>query len=78
MIKYADDTVIVRLITNSDETNYKTQIEEVSPWCQSHNFLLNVYKTKEIIFDFRHCIATKPHFKINNDLVEICEKIVLP
>ena len=54
LIKYADDTVIVGLISDNDETDYIKQISEVVQWCSSHNLLLNVSKTKEIIFDFRH------------------------
>ena len=55
LIKYADDAVIVRLITISDEINFKGQIDEISQWYRSHNLLFSVVKTKEIIVDFRHC-----------------------
>ena len=56
LIKYADDTVIVDLISDNDENDYIKQISEVVQWCSSHNLLLNVSKTKEIIFDFRHFV----------------------
>ena len=55
LIKYADDTVIVGLISNNDESEYNEQISEVVLWCKAHNLLLNAAKTKELIFDFRHC-----------------------
>ena len=57
LIKYADDTVIVGLISNNDESEYNEQISEVVLWCRpkAHNLLLNAAKTKELIFDFRHC-----------------------
>jgi len=58
---------------HSDETNYKTQIYEVSEWCQTPNFLLNVVKIKENIFEFKYYDITHEHHTINNDLVEICE-----
>jgi len=61
LIKYTDDAINVGLITNSDATNYKIQIDEVSQWCRSHNLLLNVAKTKAIIFDFRHFDITREH-----------------
>ena len=55
LIKYADDKVIVGLISNNDESEYNEQISEVVLWCKAHNLLLNAAKTKELIFDFRHC-----------------------
>ena len=55
MIKYADDTVIVGLISNNDESEYNEHISEVVQWCKVHNLLLNAAKTKESIFDFRPC-----------------------
>ena len=47
---------------NNAETNYKTHIDEDS---QSHNLLLNVAKTIEIIFDSRYTDITHEHFIIN-------------
>ena len=47
LIKYADDTVIVGLISNNDESEYNEQISEVVQWCKDHNLLLNAAKTKE-------------------------------
>jgi len=49
------------------------QIDEVTEWCQSHNFLINIAKTKQIIFYFRHCDIIHDHLMINNDPVETCE-----
>ena len=46
MIKYADDTVIVGLISNNDESEYNEHISEVVQWCKAHNLLLNATKTK--------------------------------
>ena len=45
--------VIVGLISNTDEGEYNEQISV--QWCKAHNLLLNAAKTKELIFDFRHC-----------------------
>ena len=41
LIKYADDTVIVGLISNNDESEYNEQISEVVLWCKAHNLLLS-------------------------------------
>ena len=52
LVKYADDTVIIGLIINNDIVNYQKQVSDVVSWCTSHSLILNVKKTKELIFDF--------------------------
>jgi len=49
ILKFADDTTILGLITNNDETTYKEEVRDLATWCQGNNFSLNVCKTKEII-----------------------------
>jgi hypothetical protein len=46
IIKFADDTTVVRLITNHDETAYREEVRALGVWCQKNNFSLNVNKTK--------------------------------
>ena len=55
IIKFADDTTGVGLITNNDETAYRAGLEvrALGVWCQENNLTLNVNKTKEKIVDFR-------------------------
>jgi hypothetical protein len=53
IIKFADDTTVVGLITNNDETAYREEVRTLRVWCQENNLSLNVNKTKEIIVDFR-------------------------
>jgi hypothetical protein len=53
IIKFADNTPVVGLITNKDETAYKEEVRELSVWCYDNNFSLNVRKTKELIVDYR-------------------------
>jgi hypothetical protein len=47
-----DDTTVVGLITNNDETAYREEVRNVSVWCQD-NIYLNMSKTKELIVDYR-------------------------
>ena len=71
IFKYADDTVILGLVRNSSEVNYRLLIDNVSRWC-SDNFLnLNVKKTKEVIFDFCRKKDDLVNVKINGNDVEI-------
>jgi hypothetical protein len=45
--------VIIGLVSDNNETDYRKQIELSTKWCTEHNLLLNVNKTKELVFDFR-------------------------
>ncbi len=53
IIKFADDTVVLGLISNNDETAYFDEVERLTSWCQDNCLSLNVSKTKELIVDFR-------------------------
>ncbi|KAM9834826.1 uncharacterized protein ACBT44_014138 [Syngnathus typhle] len=53
VLKYADDTTLVGLITEGDETQYRSEVDLLATWCRDNNLLLNVNKTKEIVDDFR-------------------------
>ncbi len=53
IVKFADDTVVLGLINNNDETAYLGEVERLTSWCQDNCLSLNVSKTKELIVDFR-------------------------
>ncbi|KAI3373857.1 hypothetical protein L3Q82_022429 [Scortum barcoo] len=56
IIKFADDTTVIGLITGVDDERRPTERSEVralTSWCQDNNLQLNVSKTKELIVDFR-------------------------
>ncbi len=53
IVKFADDTVVLGLISNNDETTYLDEVEKLTSWCQDNCLSLNVSKTKELIVDFR-------------------------
>ena len=53
IIKFADDTTIVGLITNDDKTAYCEEVRALGVWCLENNLSFNVNKTKEMIVDFR-------------------------
>ncbi len=64
IIKFADDTVVLGLISNNDETAYLDEVERLTSWCQDNYLSLNVSKTKELIVDFR-----KRHLRPNTPLM---------
>ena len=53
IIKFADDTTVVDLITDNDEIAYREEVRDLAVWCQDNNLSLNVIKTKERIVDYR-------------------------
>ena len=53
MVKFADDTTVVGLISGGDESAYQAQGEHLTAWCRVNNLLLNTFKTKELTVDFR-------------------------
>ena len=52
-IKFVDDTTVVGLITDNDETAYREEVRDLPGWRQNNNLSLNVTKTKEMVVDYR-------------------------
>ena len=52
IIKFADDTVVLGLISENNEQPYQNQVAGLALWCQSNNLPLNVYKTRGMVVDF--------------------------
>ena len=46
IIKFADDTTVVGLISDNDETAYREEVRELALWCKDNNLSLSVSKTK--------------------------------
>ncbi|KAK1784591.1 hypothetical protein P4O66_003261 [Electrophorus voltai] len=57
IVKFADDTVVMGLISDNDERAYLEEIK-LENWCQENNLLLNVRTTKELIVD-----CSKKHYQ---------------
>ena len=53
IIKYADDTAVIGLINNCDESKYRDTVQYIMNWCDRCKLDLNVNKTKELVHDFR-------------------------
>ena len=53
IIKFADDTTVVGLIPDNDETAYREEVRDLAWWCQNNNLSLNITKTKKMIVDYR-------------------------
>jgi hypothetical protein len=70
LIKFADNTTVVGLITNTNNTAYREEVRAPGVWCQEYNLSLSVNKTKEIV-DSRKQQREHPHIiLINRTAVE--------
>ncbi len=57
---FVDDTTVIGLITDSDETAYREDVRALTSWCQNNNHRLNISKTKELIVDYTAGRRTRP------------------
>ncbi len=70
IIKFADDTSVVGLISTNDETHYREEVAQLAEWCGANNLSLNVGKTKEVVMDFRRNSVDHPPLTIDSSTVE--------
>ncbi|KAI4881788.1 hypothetical protein NFI96_011483 [Prochilodus magdalenae] len=73
IVKFADDTSVVGLITENNETAYREEVQRLTDWCRTNNLSLNVDKTKEIVVDFRRVRGDHSPLNINGSAVEIIQ-----
>ena len=70
LVKFADDTTVVGLISGADESAYRNEVEHLAVWCGENNLLLNTAKTKELVIDYRRKKTDITPLIINGDCVE--------
>ncbi len=61
LLKFADDTTLIGLIQDGDESAYRQEVKELAVWCSLNNLELNMLKTMEMIVDFRRNPLLTPH-----------------
>ncbi|KAK3554097.1 hypothetical protein QTP70_019196, partial [Hemibagrus guttatus] len=69
LLKFADDTTVIGLIQDGDESAYRQEIEQLAAWCSRNNLELNTLKTMEMIVDFRRNTPAFPPLTIMNSTV---------
>ncbi len=67
LVKFADDTTLIGLIQDGDESAHRQEVEEPAVWCSLNNLELNTFKTLEMIADFRRTLTKKRADKITLD-----------
>ncbi len=65
IVKFADDTTVIGLITDNDETAYREEVSTLTKWCQENHLSLNIDKTKELVVDYRR--QSREHTPITID-----------
>lgn len=70
IVRFADDTTVVGLISNGDETAYREEVRRLSAWCSANNLLLNTTKTKEMVMDWRRMRVDPAPLQISGVCVE--------
>jgi hypothetical protein len=67
IIKFADDTTVLGLITNNKETVYREEVRALGVWCQENNLTLNANKTKEIYRGLQETAEGAPPYPHRRD-----------
>ncbi|KAK3515242.1 hypothetical protein QTP70_012464 [Hemibagrus guttatus] len=73
LLKFADDTTVIGLIQDGDESAYRQEVEQLAVWCSLNNPELNMLKTVEMIVDFRRNTPALLPLTIMNSTVTTAE-----
>uniref|UniRef100_A0A7N8WMP4 Reverse transcriptase domain-containing protein n=1 Tax=Mastacembelus armatus TaxID=205130 RepID=A0A7N8WMP4_9TELE len=73
LLKFADDTTVIGLIQDGEESAYRQEVEQLARWCSHNNLELNTLKTVEMVVDFRRNAPTHPPLTIMNSTVALVE-----
>ncbi len=70
-MKFADDTTVIGLITNNDETAYRKEVSELVTWCDANNLTMNISKTKEMVVDMRRSERVYQPLQIGDEVERV-------
>ncbi|KAK3551007.1 hypothetical protein QTP70_011525 [Hemibagrus guttatus] len=73
LLKFTDDTTVIGLIQDGEESAYRQEVEQLAAWCSLNNLELNTLKTVEMIVDFRKNTPALPPLTIMNSTVPTVE-----
>ncbi|KAL0185756.1 hypothetical protein M9458_017426, partial [Cirrhinus mrigala] len=77
LLKFADDTTVIGLIQDGDESAYRQEVEHVSVWCSHNNLELNTLKTVQMTVDFRRNTPALTPLTIINSTVAAVDSFKL-
>ncbi len=61
LLKFADDTTLIGLIKDGDESAYRQEVKELAVWFSLNNLELNTLKTVEMFVYFRRSHLQTPY-----------------
>ncbi len=61
LLKFADDTTVIGLIQDGDESAYRQEFKELAVWCSLNNLELNMLTAVEMIVDSEETPLLSPH-----------------
>ncbi len=73
LLKFADNTTLICLIQDGDESAYRQEVKELAVCCSLNNLELNMLKTVEMSVDFRRNPPALPPLTIMNSTVMTVE-----
>ncbi|KAL0152972.1 hypothetical protein M9458_051725 [Cirrhinus mrigala] len=73
LLKFADDTTLIGLIQDGEESAYRQEVEQLAVWCSLNNLELNTLKTVEMIIDFGRNPPALPPLSIMDSTVAAVE-----
>ncbi|KAK3561603.1 hypothetical protein QTP86_010680 [Hemibagrus guttatus] len=73
LLKFADDTTVIGLIQDGDESAYRQEVEQLAVWCSHNNLELTTLKTVEMIVDFKRNPPALPPLTIMDSTVAAME-----
>ncbi len=73
LLKFADETTLIGVIQDSDESAYRQEVKELAVWCSLNNLELKTLKTVEMTVDFRRNPPALPPLTIMNSTVTAVE-----
>ncbi|TWW75992.1 hypothetical protein D4764_13G0006540 [Takifugu flavidus] len=73
LIRFVEDTTLIGLISNGDETAYRREVARLVSWCGHNNLQLNAQKTVEMIVDFRKVTAPLPPLALMDSPITIAD-----
>ena len=70
LVKYADDTVIMELLSDKQPSQLQMVADTVNNWCAENDLVLNAKKTKEMIMQNARDNPSYPMLHLNNSDIE--------
>ncbi|KAK3548159.1 hypothetical protein QTP70_004844 [Hemibagrus guttatus] len=52
LLKFTDNTTVIGLISDNEESAYRRVVEQLAVWCSFNNIELNTLKTVEMVVDY--------------------------